>query len=278
MPFADITFTLHIRRKTLYYFYALVVPCSVITLLITLAFYVTPASGQRVTLCVTLLFSMTVFLNVANKKLPVTSDHVPLIAKLYMACILQMVLSTASSCIVLHCYHRSHGSSCFPMWFTKVFVPKLAKLLYVYKDRKTAVVAKGGYSRSAHSVTNDPLDFQLDTQSTFETLSSIPALENSTDSFAFKLPEADRKYLPLYRTMAPFRRWLYLPPPGEVSGICDQHRKTQGIKRLVDHVKRKKLKVRHEVQTDFVARVLDRLSILWFFVILIVSVIIIWNV
>ena len=115
-----------------------------------------------------------------------TSDHVPLIAKLYMACILQMILSTASSCIVLHCYHRNHETSYLPLWLTKILVPKLATLLYVdnsaYKRRKTIDVGvqtdftEDNYSNNV-SIVADPLDFQLiPLNTTFETLTSIPEL------------------------------------------------------------------------------------------------------
>lgn len=275
-PFAEVTFTLHIQRKTLYYFYTLVVPCSLITLLVTMGFYLPPASGQRVTLCITVLFSMTVFLNVANNKLPVTSEHVPLIAKLYMACILQMILSTASSCIVLHCYHRSHETSYLPLWFTKILVPKLAVILHVdnarYRRRKTADV------RVQTEFSDNTLDNQLvQLQSTNETLNSIRDLEVSTDSFTTRLAAADREYLPLYRTMAPFRRLLHLPPAENASATRERHRKTRGIKILVNHVRRKQLKAKHELEMEFIARVLDRLCIVGFFAILIVSVVVILN-
>ena len=250
-----------------------------------MGFYLPPASGQRVTLCITVLFSMTVFLNVANNKLPVTSDHVPLIAKLYMACILQMILSTASSCIVLHCYHRNHETSYLPLWLTKILVPKLATLLYVdnsaYKRRKTIDVGvqtdftEDNYSNNV-SIVADPLDFQLiPLNTTFETLTSIPELESSTDSLATKLTEADREFLPLYPAMSPFHRLRPLPSIGEISAIRNRYSKTRGIKRLVDAVKKRKLKAEHELEMEFVARVLDRLCIVGFFVILIISVVVI---
>ncbi|KAK0162375.1 hypothetical protein PV327_008719 [Microctonus hyperodae] len=78
-PYVDVTFTIHIRRRTLYYFFNLIVPCVLISSMALLGFTLPPDSGEKLTLGVTILLSLTVFLNLVAESMPTTSDAVPLI-------------------------------------------------------------------------------------------------------------------------------------------------------------------------------------------------------
>ena len=60
-PYIDITFTIKIRRRTLYYFFNLIVPCVLIASMAVLGFTLPPDSGEKLSLGVTILLSLTVF-------------------------------------------------------------------------------------------------------------------------------------------------------------------------------------------------------------------------
>lgn len=49
-PYVDITFTIEIRRRTLYYFFNLIVPCVLISSMALLGFTLPPESGEKLTL------------------------------------------------------------------------------------------------------------------------------------------------------------------------------------------------------------------------------------
>ena len=49
-PYVDITFTINIRRRTLYYFFNLIVPCVLISSMALLGFTLPPDSGEKLTL------------------------------------------------------------------------------------------------------------------------------------------------------------------------------------------------------------------------------------
>ena len=49
-PYIDITFTIHIRRRTLYYCTNLIVPCILISSMTLLGFILPPDSGEKLTL------------------------------------------------------------------------------------------------------------------------------------------------------------------------------------------------------------------------------------
>ena len=46
-PYLDITFTIKIRRRTLYYFFNLIVPCLLIASMAILGFTLPPDSGEK---------------------------------------------------------------------------------------------------------------------------------------------------------------------------------------------------------------------------------------
>lgn len=65
-PYVDVTFTIQIRRRTLYYFFNLIVPCVLISSMALLGFTLPPDSGEKLTLGMYeknyLLFNICIFL------------------------------------------------------------------------------------------------------------------------------------------------------------------------------------------------------------------------
>ena len=49
-PYVDVTFTVHIRRRTLYYFFNLIVPSVIFSSMALLGFTLPPDSGEKLTL------------------------------------------------------------------------------------------------------------------------------------------------------------------------------------------------------------------------------------
>ena len=77
----DITFYITIRRKTLFYTVNLILPTVLISFLCVLVFYLPAEAGEKVTLGISILLSLVVFLLLVSKILPPTSLVLPLIAK-----------------------------------------------------------------------------------------------------------------------------------------------------------------------------------------------------
>ncbi|XP_059487018.1 neuronal acetylcholine receptor subunit alpha-7 isoform X3 [Neocloeon triangulifer] len=121
-PYVDITFTIQIRRRTLYYFFNLIVPCVLISSMALLGFTLPPESGEKLTLGVTILLSLTVFLNLVAEKMPSTSDAVPLIGT-YFNCIMFMVASSVVlTVVVLNYHHRTADIHEMPQWVKTVLL------------------------------------------------------------------------------------------------------------------------------------------------------------
>ncbi|XP_058835246.1 neuronal acetylcholine receptor subunit alpha-7-like [Topomyia yanbarensis] len=128
-PYIDITFAILIRRKTLYYFFNLIVPCVLIASMALLGFTLPPDSGEKLSLGVTILLSLTVFLNMVAETMPATSDAVPLLGT-YFNCIMFMVASSVvSTILILNYHHRNAETHVMSDWIRVVFLSWLPCIL-----------------------------------------------------------------------------------------------------------------------------------------------------
>jgi len=120
-PYLDITFVIKIRRRTLYYFYNLIVPCLLISSMAVLDFSLPPDSGEKLSLGVTILLSMTIFLNTVQAIIPITSDS-PLIAIYFNAIMLMVAASVVTTILVLNYHHRLADTHEMPDWVQLLFL------------------------------------------------------------------------------------------------------------------------------------------------------------
>ena len=80
-PTTFLKYSIVIKRRPLFYIFNLVMPCVLITLVALLGFYMPPESGEKVSMGITTLLSVTVFLMIVAESMPPTSDIVPLIGR-----------------------------------------------------------------------------------------------------------------------------------------------------------------------------------------------------
>ena len=80
-PFPDVIFYLHLRRRTTYYTFNIIVPCVILSILTLGSFFLPPVCGEKVTLGLTVLLAFSVFMLLIAESMPTTSEFVPLIGK-----------------------------------------------------------------------------------------------------------------------------------------------------------------------------------------------------
>ncbi|XP_014473834.1 PREDICTED: neuronal acetylcholine receptor subunit alpha-7 isoform X2 [Dinoponera quadriceps] len=106
-PYVDVTFTIQIRRRTLYYFFNLIVPCVLISSMALLGFTLPPDSGEKLTL------------------------------GSYFNCIMFMVASSVVlTVLVLNYHHRSPDRYVMPNWVKLVFLQWLPCVLRMSRPGK----------------------------------------------------------------------------------------------------------------------------------------------
>ena len=136
-PYLDITFNITMRRKTLFYTVNLIIPCMGISFLTVLVFYLPSDSGEKVSLAISILLSLTVFFLLLAEIIPPTSLVVPLLGKFVL---FTMILDTFSICVtvvVLNIHFRSPQTHLMSPWVRRVFIHLLPRLLVMKRPIKT---------------------------------------------------------------------------------------------------------------------------------------------
>lgn len=128
-PYPDVSFFVIIRRRPLFYTYNLVFPCILITAIALLNFYLPPDSGEKVSLGVTVLLSLTVFLLLVSETMPPTSDTVPLIGQYFGATIALVSLSCAMTVFILNLHFKGSTGKTVPLWVRKLVLEYMAFLV-----------------------------------------------------------------------------------------------------------------------------------------------------
>ncbi|XP_055895894.1 acetylcholine receptor subunit beta-like 1 isoform X2 [Biomphalaria glabrata] len=129
-PKSIIVFKLVIRRKTLFYTVNLIIPCF-LHALVCLCVFVLPAHGsEKITLVISVLVSLVVFLLLLQKILP-PSMTIPLIAKYFIFTFIMNVLEIIMTVIIIFASHRSPRTAIMPKWICWIFLYKLPKYLFM---------------------------------------------------------------------------------------------------------------------------------------------------
>ncbi|XP_071746121.1 neuronal acetylcholine receptor subunit alpha-2 [Lepeophtheirus salmonis] len=132
-PFPEITISLRMRRKTLYYMYNIVFPCMMMSTLTVLVFCLPPDSGEKIALGVTVLLAFSVFMLAIAEKMPETSESIPLIG-IYLTTVMAITsVSVVMTVIVLNFFYRGPTVTPVPVW---------AQIYILRKSRATVIRSK----------------------------------------------------------------------------------------------------------------------------------------
>jgi len=152
----DITFFMTLRRKTLFYTVNLIIPCVGISFLTVLVFYLPSDSGEKVTLCISILLSLTVFFLLLAEIIPPTSLAVPLLGKYLLFTMILVSLSIMVTVGILNVHFRSPATHNMSPWVRKVFIHIMPKLLMIERPDYHAIY-------SSQPPSNDYIENNADT-------------------------------------------------------------------------------------------------------------------
>ena len=133
--YTDISFNITLRRKTLFYTCNLIIPCVGITFLTVLTFYLPSECGEKISLCISILLSLTVFVLLLNDLIPPTSLVVPLIGKYLLFTILLVTMTIMVTVVVLNVHFRSPATHVMPNWARRLFLHVFPKLLFMKRPQ-----------------------------------------------------------------------------------------------------------------------------------------------
>ncbi|KAJ1532159.1 hypothetical protein ONE63_000782 [Megalurothrips usitatus] len=279
-PYPDIIFNITLRRKTLFYTVNLIIPCVGISFLSVLVFYLPSDSGEKVSLCISILLSLTVFFLLLAEIIPPTSLTVPLLGKYLLFTMVLVTLSVVVTIIVLNVNFRSPVTHRMKPWVQKLFINTLPRVLCIQRPKK---------DDSGDEDETDVALTSLDVPSEIDKYVNYGGKRLSADFEIGVLPPSiqpsSRFDMDLHAALPP------LPPPplpgpdddlfsagcgGTIcGGVCgvpgdvspafrDMDKTIEDAKFIAQHVKNKDKFENVEEDWKYVAMVLDRLF-LWLF-------------
>ena len=133
--YTDITFRLQIRRKPLFYTVNLMLPCVLISFLTVLVFYLPSDSGEKITLCISVLLALTVFLLLIAEIIPPTSLLIPLIGRYLLFTMVLVTFSILTTVIVLNVHYRAPSTHRMQPWIRRVFLEIIPPILYMKRPK-----------------------------------------------------------------------------------------------------------------------------------------------
>uniref|UniRef100_A0A3P9JGB4 Cholinergic receptor nicotinic alpha 1 subunit n=1 Tax=Oryzias latipes TaxID=8090 RepID=A0A3P9JGB4_ORYLA len=137
-PYLDITYHFLMLRLPLYFIVNVIIPCMLFSFLTGLVFYLPTDSGEKMTLSISVLLSLTVFLLVIVELIPSTSSAVPLIGKYMLFTMVFVIASIIITVIVINTHHRSPSTHTMPDWVRKVFIETIPNLMFFSTMKRPA--------------------------------------------------------------------------------------------------------------------------------------------
>ena len=118
------------------------------------------ALGERVSLVITILLSMTVYMMVVANTIPPTSDSIPLIGKFYMAGMCEMAVGLIWTCYILKYYHSDVIR--MPRWVRKYILEYMGGFFGIKMEHLTRVSEHSRHrKRVGHPEENEHSQFDF---------------------------------------------------------------------------------------------------------------------
>ncbi|MCJ8732631.1 hypothetical protein PDJAM_G00213470 [Pangasius djambal] len=138
-PYLDITYHFLLLRLPLYFIVNVIIPCILFSFLTGLVFYLPTDSGEKMTLSISVLLSLTVFLLVIVELIPSTSSAVPLIGKYMLFTMIFVIASIIITVIVINTHHRSPSTHTMPAWVRKIFIETIPNWMFFSAMKRPSV-------------------------------------------------------------------------------------------------------------------------------------------
>ncbi|XP_062334317.1 neuronal acetylcholine receptor subunit beta-2-like isoform X2 [Osmerus eperlanus] len=276
ITYLDITYDFVIKRKPLFYTINLIIPCVLITSLAILVFYLPSDCGEKMTLCISVLLALTVFLLLISKIVPPTSLAVPLIGKYLMFTMVLVTFSIVTSVCVLNVHHRSPSTHRMPDWVKRLFLVRLPAFLFMRRPgssnvrerlrRKYGSTTGAGSGAATGSAGNNsaPRGGEKKTHSDIKlggiktNADSFYVNEDSAKKFGWKVGDVSDGGPPEFRRRV------------AVQWDADMEEAVDGVRYIAEHMRTEDDDEGIIKDWKYVAMVIDRLF-LWIFIVVCVT-------
>ncbi|XP_066584590.1 acetylcholine receptor subunit beta-like 1 [Prorops nasuta] len=266
----DITFYIIIRRKTLFYTVNLILPTVLISFLCVLVFYLPAEAGEKVTLGISILLSLVVFLLLVSKILPPTSLVLPLIAKYLLFTFIMNTVSILVTVIIINWNFRGPRTHRMPQLIRKIFLKYLPIFLMMRRPKKTRL----------RWMMELPIVSQSASGSPTELPKHLPASLTKSKMEAMELSDLHHPNCKINRKADHTTSNSSGAGPGD--GINDRRgsessdsvllppeasKATEAVEFIAEHLRNEDLYIQTREDWKYVAMVIDRLQLYIFFLV-----------
>ncbi|XP_077868838.1 neuronal acetylcholine receptor subunit alpha-9-II-like [Saccoglossus kowalevskii] len=176
-PYPDITYTLIIQRRSRFYIYTLVIPVILLFILVLVGFYLPSNCGERMTLFVTSMLALIVFLTLVTEFLPPTSTSTPYLQRYLLVMIGFVTAASVLTGININIHFQAPGCPPIPQQLQNVAFNYLAVVTCMRGRVKTYLNQDGKYQLSAKDYNN----FQVEVHKNY------PALPAESESYSYRV-------------------------------------------------------------------------------------------
>lgn len=221
--------------------------------LTVLTFYLPSESGEKISLCISILLSLTVFVLLLNDLIPATSLVVPLIGKYLLFTIILVTLSILVTVVVLNVHFRSPSTHTMPKWGRRIFLHVLPKVLLMKRPQRGATLSSTYYMQQATKafLTNNKIE-NNDEVTSDEVDVETENKEKSQHS------KHNKKSNSLMKSRADFKN------KNEYQYYLDKTESIKAVRAMISHLKVEDDEKRVREEWKYTALVIDRLFLVIF--------------
>uniref|UniRef100_A0A7M4E5F1 Cholinergic receptor nicotinic alpha 2 subunit n=1 Tax=Crocodylus porosus TaxID=8502 RepID=A0A7M4E5F1_CROPO len=271
--YPDITYCFVIRRLPLFYTINLIIPCLLISCLTVLVFYLPSDCGEKITLCISVLLSLTVFLLLITEIIPSTSLVIPLIGEYLLFTMIFVTLSIVITVFVLNVHHRSSSTHKMPRWVRGVFLDFIPRWLFM-KRPPGAGMLLGRYGPPGAHLSTSRCWLETDVDDRWEEEEEEEEEEERTRPGGSRGHSLQHRYsCARHLGRVPGSQAQRLPAKGDSPGpdpglllSPSLLRALEGVHYIADHLRAEDADFSVKEDWKYVAMVIDRIF-LWMFII-----------
>jgi hypothetical protein len=132
VDYSLVRFTLILKRNHLYYVIKIVLPFTLVSLVTLFTFLLPPQTGEKLTLNVTILLSLVIYLQLLSEYIPKSDDETPILTLFCNANFFLVFLSCIMTVYVLYLYHRPSTSyiACVPSYMKLILLDYISPFVY----------------------------------------------------------------------------------------------------------------------------------------------------
>ena len=150
----EIVFFLKLRRKPLFYTVNMIVPCVLICFLSACVFYLPADAGEKMTMSISIMLALVVFILLLSKILPPTAVNVPLVAKFLLFAFIMNIMSVLVTVIIVNWNFRTPRTHRMGKMTRLVFLGMLPRVLCMMRPRDRAKEQEGEQERQSNATSS----------------------------------------------------------------------------------------------------------------------------